>query len=380
MKVISNEKQVTITFDIEKRNERQKQTVKKLLKEGSIDTASRYLASFTGKRNRNLYIPRIEAHGQDLLGNRQPNYFYEKHLEGFIYKGESVRPGEHIPYGDAIGVEIECVIPRAALGASEPTHSCRTCTGNYSMIHCHNLDGDIEDDETSCDGCSNCNCECEDTSLEYRSDLERRIIDTLKKFQVKGVRVKEDGSIRYTENQYGFEFTCLTRVSNLINVQKLCLALKELKAEVNASCGLHVHLDARNGDGRKIANRLKNALPLLKMMVPKSRLNNQYCHRDMSNRGERYAKINKESLRKHRTIEVRMHSGTTDFVKISNWIKTLTLIARAPKPLNEKLAHMPLKALTRLNADNDLVVWVLSRIQKFVGIKETEPCNNEEAA
>ena len=63
-------------------------------------------------------------------------------------------------------------------------------------------------------------------------------------------------------------------------------------------------------------------MPLLKKLVPSSRLSNSYCITDKSSlrNGSRYYAINTDALKKFKTIEIRLHSGTTDFKKISNWI------------------------------------------------------------
>ena len=71
--------------------------------------------------------------------------------------------------------------------------------------------------------------------------------------------------------------------------------------------------------------RLGKSLPLLASMVPKSRRDNQYCKLDVNspNSSSRYYAINLQSLNKFNTIEVRLHSGTTDFDKIIHWARLL---------------------------------------------------------
>ena len=43
----------------------------------------------------------------------------------------------------------------------------------------------------------------------------------------------------------------------------------------------------------------------------------------MNYNGTRYRKVNAESYIRHKTVEFRQHSGTTEFKKISNWINFL---------------------------------------------------------
>jgi hypothetical protein len=37
--------------------------------------------------------------------------------------------------------------------------------------------------------------------------------------------------------------------------------------------------------------------------------------------GNRYFKVNAVSYSRHKTIEFRQHQGSTDFAKISNWVR-----------------------------------------------------------
>lgn len=111
-------------------------------------------------------------------------------------------------------------------------------------------------------------------------------------------------------------------------------------AWVNKTCGLHVHLDARHlpppGEGTptlcdaaETYDRMTKLYPVLKKLVPRSRWNNKYCrfynnrqdsetYRCPSN-GQRYAAINWCAYRSHKTIEVRIGSGSTNLVKIESW-------------------------------------------------------------
>jgi hypothetical protein len=342
----------SVSLDAEKLSKTQKFKLETLLKQSSAAQALDYLASFNGKRRYvhvDLPIPEKDAPKVRTIGN----YWLRKHQEGFSYFGASFKPDESIPDGRAIGVEIECLIPR---NESEPA-CCRCGTG--------------EEHDDCCDCCPG--------SSERRSEIEQRIKEAFKRHGVKNTRIKDDGSIRDGDGFESFEFTILFDIEKPERLKRLCNALTALGATVNSSCGLHVHLDARDGAGRSIATRLKNALPLLKRMIPKSRLDNSYCRDDVSTRGQRYAKINRESLRKHRTIEVRMHSGTTQYEKIFNWVRVLHTIARGEKRLSVKKAENTLMALATLGMPNDLNAWVLSRVEQFTG-KQAETVQSGEMA
>lgn len=351
MLVKNTEKTLTVEFSTERLEAKHKAHLKALIEKDGIQAATDYLATFAGRR-RWLSIERPDAtvSDKDAKCRQTGGFWLAKHLAGFKYFGSDLKPDSIIPDGEAIGVEIECLIPREYSDGS----SCGFCE-----------DGEEHD-------------ECQSDS-ESRDEAESRIENLFKRMGVKNVRIKDDGSLRTDDNEHSFEFICLFNRKNPAPLENLCKALAKLNARVNKSCGLHVHLDARDGDARAMARRLKNALPLLKKMVPKSRLENQYCQRDMSSRGHRYAKINTESLRKHQTIEVRMHTGTTNFDKIHNWVRVLLAIARGDYRMSAATAANTLTALSRIGMTDDLNAWVMARIQLFTG-PAFEIANGEERA
>lgn len=169
--------------------------------------------------------------------------------------------------------------------------------------------------------------------------------EAIQMLRIPGVEMHRDGSIHPDdydedgeEHEDGSEFTPVefTIVYNRNNpepLKRLCQFIADEGGMVNKSCGLHVHLDMRDvyGTGRLGAriNRLRKALPILGLMVSESRRHNSYCQLEVSRRnGDRYFAVNLTSLEKHRTIEVRLHSGTTDYTKISNWVELLYSISR----------------------------------------------------
>lgn len=133
----------------------------------------------------------------------------------------------------------------------------------------------------------------------------------------------------------------------LNSLKIVCDALNEIGANVNRSCGLHVHLDASKMTIKHWRNlyinyaRLEN---IIDSFMPRSRRanNNGFCrsialyprleatilHCDnieqiRSYFASRYFKINVESFLRHGTVEFRQHSGTIDFEKISMWLSFL---------------------------------------------------------
>lgn len=105
-------------------------------------------------------------------------------------------------------------------------------------------------------------------------------------------------------------------------------------AYVNDTCGTHVHFDMRHVDKNMVrlyGARIGCVVPALKKIVPKWRRDNEYCAGNVntlydyndsygSYEEDKYSFINLQSYYKHKTIEVRGHSGTLDAKKILNWI------------------------------------------------------------
>jgi hypothetical protein len=108
-------------------------------------------------------------------------------------------------------------------------------------------------------------------------------------------------------------------------------------ASVNQSCGLHVHIDIRHRRQGVVFNNLVATQSVLYAMQPASRQSNSYCMPNRSNvlkadaNGQRYLGINRLAIGAHKTIEIRLHTGTTNAKKIAHWIDLLTRIAHAKK-------------------------------------------------
>ena len=125
----------------------------------------------------------------------------------------------------------------------------------------------------------------------------------------------------------------------LNSLKMVCDSLNAVGAKVNKSTGLHVHFDASKiGDGHfiQIFKNYQKLESVIDSFMPCSRRSNYniYCkslagiHYDgcqtksdvINYNGTRYRKVNAESYLRHKTIEFRQHSGTTEYGKIANWI------------------------------------------------------------
>ena len=176
-------------------------------------------------------------------------------------------------------------------------------------------------------------------------------------------------------------------------------------AIVNRSCGLHVHFNSLEFNARQVAMIAlvyKKFEEMLKGMMPKSRQNSNWC-RDMSldysellsireeqdlidryyemmgsypntdkYNDARYCGINIHSRYFHGTIEFRLHSGTINREKITNWIKILNKIVVLGLEINtwskdevRKWIDKPANTLIDSVFGSELCRYITKRTRKF---------------
>lgn len=130
-------------------------------------------------------------------------------------------------------------------------------------------------------------------------------------------------------------------------VRKAARALSAAGATANRSCGLHVHVNARDLTVDDIKNTVENYSvneSTIDSFMPRSRRGNinSYCYSNASRlrdaaaawnnarshegmqsvfHNERFMKVNLESLNRHGSIEFRQHSGTVQASKIIPWVQ-----------------------------------------------------------
>lgn len=193
------------------------------------------------------------------------------------------------------------------------------------------------------------------------------------------VYVKSDGSIR-TEaaGDVAHEVTLIGKepsINDIIN--RVCAVLRkpEVGAYVNNSCGMHVHIDMRNRNPEKCFANFKAALPVLANMVPPDRVDSdhgrRYCSLDTSatladavERQARYRAVNGYAYQTHKTIEIRLHSGTTNATKINHWVNLLTCIANHGETVKETI-YSPTELQTKFGFDTKLLEYIEMRTKKF---------------
>lgn len=128
----------------------------------------------------------------------------------------------------------------------------------------------------------------------------------------------------------------------LDELAKVYETLSDLGADVDRSCGTHVHFDISDftvQDCKNFLNLYYNYQGVINYLVPPSRRRNLYCnplrHSDLVTINQdrissisdiadvfytRYNKVNLQSYIKYGTIEIRQHGGTLEYDKMEAWI------------------------------------------------------------
>lgn len=231
----------------------------------------------------------------------------------------------------------------------------------------------------------------------------RQHTDFINKIKEAGAEVVTDGSITSPDDTYKAEIRA--GVYSDANVEEkiaeICEIANSHNANVNKSCGYHLHTSHTKFLQRPTINRLVHVWSaiedVLYLTQPQSRFNNHYCRRllrpfiggsyenlpkqkreiaqKLSNL-DRYTSLNLKSLSKHKTVEVRLHSGTLDKDKIINWIKLMKAIYEYvfyfyDKDVVHKILNMPINTekvqivFELLQLSDELKAYFTNRINKF---------------
>lgn len=204
------------------------------------------------------------------------------------------------------------------------------------------------------------------------------------------VQLIQDGSLRpEKEYKYCHEITILAPEAMIhMVIQRVLKAINHKDgSRVNKRCGLHVHLDMRNRNHQLSYSNLLRAQTMMFAMNPRSRLDGtqsdskkdvayarrmeiediQEAIRDMSSRSgsleHRYVSVNPLALERHQTIEVRVHSGSLNFEKISNWIKMLTAIVNKTDKVDKEFTTP--ESFCEYYKLDDVLGYMKERIAKF---------------
>lgn len=316
----------------------------------------------------------VETSGPVLV-RHQENHFLNIFERKFAV-GEKVPQSLSSRY---FGIEIECMIPFESMGLDNRTYQskgeyedeCYDCGGSGTMEFTNRNTGhSIESDCPTCEGSGMVTRESdEDDGQDPIDDVRRFFNKKVKALRIKGLDIHHDGSIDADDDELcPVELTVLVKQDDLSDLEKVCALLNELGAIVNKSCGLHVHLDARGltkGTVKAIGQNFGDCMEYLGLMVPKSRLNNHYCKTGVSEMsGCRYFAVNLTAFEKHKTIEIRLHSSTTSFEKIKNWLKVVSAIFSNSVKTESKVGSLQ-EFFAYIGADSGLKKYIIERAEKF---------------
>lgn len=179
--------------------------------------------------------------------------------------------------------------------------------------------------------------------------------------------VKRDGSVgSHSEDDQGqrgtpHEFAAgRARGDALLhNISASCASLARAGAFANRTCGFHVHLDMRESTPEqrgRIQWWWRTFEPMFYSMVAPSRRTSRFCYpvglheTDRDWVSSRYHGLNITAYNQHGTYEARLHHGTVNKQKITNWI--LILLA-----FFDTFTNLPPLLSIRSYSERDLVAF-----------------------
>lgn len=237
-------------------------------------------------------------------------------------------------------------------------------------------------------------------TFEVECFVPRNSVQPLKEALPLAVQIVSDGSLSSgdsprTRNMEGIELRIPCSITDYSRLFHACRLLSLHGAEVNRTCGLHVHFDVRDlsplkryADVKAEGARLHSVIAAVgRYLVPPSRLNNRYCALTPPSLRDRYRAVNAEATGKHGTLEVRLHSGTVEGDKARLWAEWCLFFLRRPLSKAQKTAlsavHTPTAALDwllRSDLPPTLKWWSAQRLEKFHPSAVSLPSSGSNAA
>jgi hypothetical protein len=252
-----------------------------------------------------------------------------------------------------VGIEIECLIPMERKDIQKKLF--RSKVRRYvsfkndgsleygGKCHCHDKINSHKG--TKCKPCYayDMGCYCEDC-LSYRNKLEDKF--------------------------YPGEVCVLVKESEIKRViPQVCGLLKSMGAFTNNTCGLHVHVDARNRNPSELYAKFVARQSILFALSGKERQNNRYCRRTKSfslidSSDERRKGVNGQAFDEHQTIEIRTHKGTLNHEEIIQWCNLLVDIAGPANKVSIETKSKSIKSTLSEIKSSELRSYVKDKIKK----------------
>lgn len=191
-----------------------------------------------------------------------------------------------------------------------------------------------------------------------------------------GITWKTDSSVGAFEND-GMTVGHRQEVNMLINPEredewsKVESTLRWLRSEggrVNATCGLHVHLDTRHMSHSKYISRAAGLRTMFKAWakytVNKRRATNYFCNIEGR---DRYSAVNTQCRNEHNTIEIRIGHSTLNVMKVRLWTDFLRWAISA-----KKSEITSFEGFMSSSCEPVIKAYLLSRIVKFADTWQDE--------
>ncbi len=285
---------------------------------------------------------KIEARVKDHYLNLN----IKNNRELFSLDTKKVPKGKFNRFGDYLGIEIECYLNTDDFIDTSRDNCDHDCDSEYNDCECAYSDESLVDA----------------VKIKFKSYLTR---NNLK--HIKNVTIATDGSLDTDSSQLGVEFKVLCKRGEYENLSTVLKFIEYYNGYVNKDNGLHVHFDARKFKDlpmqkNKLTHRLDNSLKYLSLIVPQSRLKSNYCKLPIDF-DERYSAFNFTALKKYGTIECRLHSGTINFKKITNWIELIIGIVKSKELVNDQVNVS--EWLKNLNVNDDIKTYFIDRAYHF---------------
>lgn len=201
-------------------------------------------------------------------------------------------------------------------------------------------------------------------------------------------KLTTDGSVNYAgtgRSWAGLELVSppLQGEDGLDQLQRVCTALAEAGAQVDKTCGTHIHHEARGLTVRAAANLIRNyseARPIIdRVLAPSRRLDaNQgrsFCASyeahtlrhvdnatmigDIADYAGRYRDVNFCAWGRQGTVEFRQHQGTVDYMKIASWAAlTRSMLDQSLADATWGLVNTVTGLISNLGRNEDTSYWM----------------------
>lgn len=186
---------------------------------------------------------------------------------------------------------------------------------------------------------------------------------------IPGITWKTDSSVGSYEND-GMCVGHRQEVNMLINpdreqdwdkVKQTLAWLRKNGGTVNYTCGLHVHIDTRDLQGRTYTNRARHLRSMFKSwakyLVNKRRATNYFCN---INGTDRYSAVNTYCRSEHNTVEIRIGHSTLNLHKVRLWCEFVRWCKTA-----KKSEILTFEGFMSSSCDPVVKAYLLSRIVRF---------------